>query len=430
MSGGFALIEGDVTLYDSAGIELAVEDATALPANTRGFIGVGYDGTNTRFIRVDSNGHQYVVSNQLPAALVGGRLDTNVGAWLGSTTPTVGQKVMAASVPVVVSSDQSAIPVSQSGTWTVQQGTPPWTVEGTDPDGSPPTENPVLTAGYDGTNVQTKLTDTAGRQRIVGAGSDGSPPVSDPVLLAGWDGTNVETLKTNSAGRVEEVLYDGAGNPVGVVLDGTLYRLQVDAKVAKGDDTSDLVHLDAIDTDTGVGRLKATIYSPGGDPVAFSSVSSAVNNDFAKNGGSPDLLVDGSVTPVKFSYAADATYDISVQEIHFTLVSNSVTFGSDYFGATSGPLTNGLLVQAVVNGGTTVNLYNMVQNESFVNFASPGGFTWIVSSKDLMSSAYVVGGGLVLKAGTSDEISVTVRDDIDSCGVYFRCYVKGNLLAV
>jgi hypothetical protein len=82
----------------------------------------------------------------------------------------------------------------------------------------------------------------------------------------------------------------------------------------------------------------------------------------------------------------------------------------------------------VVNGGTTVELYNMAQNESFVNFASPGGFTWVVSSKDLMSSAYVVGGGLVLKAGTSDEISVTVRDDIDSCGVYFRCYVKGNLL--
>jgi len=45
----------------------------------------------------------------LPAALVGGRLDSNIGAWLGSTAPTVAQKAMAASVPVVVASDQTAV---------------------------------------------------------------------------------------------------------------------------------------------------------------------------------------------------------------------------------------------------------------------------------------------------------------------------------
>ncbi|HEV8670945.1 MAG TPA: hypothetical protein VGS01_09455, partial [Candidatus Limnocylindria bacterium] len=68
-------------------------------------------------------------TGQLPAALVGGRLDANIGAWLGSTLPTVGQKVMASSLPVTIASDQAAFPVSQSGTWTVQQGTPPWTID-------------------------------------------------------------------------------------------------------------------------------------------------------------------------------------------------------------------------------------------------------------------------------------------------------------
>jgi len=179
----FTIVEGDVVVRSSDGIEMAVEDATALPADTRGFISVGYDGTNTRFIRVDSSGHQYVLSNQLPAALVGGRLDTNIGAWLGSTAPTVGQKVMASSIPVVLASDQSVIPVSQngtwtvqqgtppwevsqSGTWTVQQGTPPWAVEGTDANGAPPTENPVLVAGWDSTNVRIILTETDGTVRI------------------------------------------------------------------------------------------------------------------------------------------------------------------------------------------------------------------------------------------------------------------------
>jgi hypothetical protein len=47
------------------------------------------------------------IRDRLPALLVGGRLDTNIGAWLGSTAPTIGQKTMAQSVPVVLPSDQA-----------------------------------------------------------------------------------------------------------------------------------------------------------------------------------------------------------------------------------------------------------------------------------------------------------------------------------
>lgn len=54
------------------------------------------------------------LKGQLPAALVGGRLDANIGAWLGSTAPTVGAKVSANSVPVVIASDQAALDVSKA----------------------------------------------------------------------------------------------------------------------------------------------------------------------------------------------------------------------------------------------------------------------------------------------------------------------------
>lgn len=54
-------------------------------------------------------------SSQLPAALVGARLDTNTGAWLGSTAPTVGVKTMAESLPVVIASDQTPISITQAG---------------------------------------------------------------------------------------------------------------------------------------------------------------------------------------------------------------------------------------------------------------------------------------------------------------------------
>jgi len=273
--------------YSSESVEIGIKDATTLPANIRGFITVGVDGTTARFVSVDSSGRQVLVgagtagsptggvvsvqgvsggqalpisdgggsitidTSQLPAALVGGRLDANIGAWLGSTTPTVGQKVMAASIPVAVSSDQSAIPVSQSGTWTVQQGTPPWTVAGAAAHGSAPVGFPVLVAGYDGANVRTQLADTAGRQRVVGtvadgvavdgdpvrvagsdgtttrdlltdtggrqvavgAAADGAAPVGDPVLTAGYDGTNVQTELTDTAGRQRIVGAGGDGSP-------------------------------------------------------------------------------------------------------------------------------------------------------------------------------------------------------------------------
>ena len=52
-------------------------------------------------------------STQLPSALVGSRLDVNTGAWLGSTAPTVGQKAMTASLPVVLASDQSNVPTKE-----------------------------------------------------------------------------------------------------------------------------------------------------------------------------------------------------------------------------------------------------------------------------------------------------------------------------
>lgn len=67
-------------------------------------------GTPSDPIRTDPTGTttQPISATQLPAALVGGRLDTNLGAWLGSTAPTVGQKTAANSLPVTVASDQDA----------------------------------------------------------------------------------------------------------------------------------------------------------------------------------------------------------------------------------------------------------------------------------------------------------------------------------
>ena len=69
-------------------------------------------GAATSALQTTGNTSLSNIDGKLPAALVGGRLDVNTGAWLGSTAPTVGQKAMASSVPVVISSDQSSLPVT------------------------------------------------------------------------------------------------------------------------------------------------------------------------------------------------------------------------------------------------------------------------------------------------------------------------------
>lgn len=95
--------------------------------------------------------------------------------------------------------------------------------------------------------------------------------VTELVAIKGIDGIKkiVDALPIgdNWIGRIK--LGDGT-NLVGQVLDGAAYRLLAAAKVARG--ASGLVNLDAIDTTSGQGRLKATLYSPDGTAVSFGSV--------------------------------------------------------------------------------------------------------------------------------------------------------------
>lgn len=123
-------------LFTVSGVQMGVFDGQ--PATTSGLQGLvvlGSDGSNLHHIHTASDGTvrtdptgttaQPVSDNngsltvddgagslttdtpQLPGALVGGRLDTNTGSWLGSTAPTVGQKTMADSIPVVIPNDQT-----------------------------------------------------------------------------------------------------------------------------------------------------------------------------------------------------------------------------------------------------------------------------------------------------------------------------------
>jgi hypothetical protein len=68
--------------------------------------------------------------------------------------------------------------------------------------GANPSGNPVLIAGYDGTNVQDIATDTSGRAKVVGAAAAGTAIAGNPVQVGGSDGTNARALLQDQLGSV------------------------------------------------------------------------------------------------------------------------------------------------------------------------------------------------------------------------------------
>lgn len=81
---------------------------------------------------------------------------------------TFGQKAMAASTPMVIASDQTAVPVAMAANSYGGQ------VEGRAAAAAVPVGNPVWIAGWDGTNIRAILTDTLGRVIIAPSGSPSS----------------------------------------------------------------------------------------------------------------------------------------------------------------------------------------------------------------------------------------------------------------
>ena len=72
------------------------------------------------------------------------------------------------------------------------------------------------------------------------------------------------------------------------------------------------------------------------------------------NGGSPDMNVDGSITPVDFSYIVSGLFDAKWFRNFFDLQDGTQNFQPDNFGAISGGLTNGVDIITLREGVETI----------------------------------------------------------------------------
>lgn len=197
------------------------------------------------------------------------------------------------------------------------------------------------------------------------------------------------------------VIYDETSEqPIGVILDGTVYRLQVETTIAPGQ----------------------SVNIGGAVPDDVSQIF----REYCEDGGSEDLRVDGSSTPVDFEVNADPSDDILINEIRFLLTVNNFKERGDKFG-NGNALSNGILLQ-IRSNSIDRDLATIKISEHFREFFSPAGTTVDrTSSNDVVSAGLYLGGAIRLMGGSGDYVRVRIRDDLSGGDYkYFTCTVHGT----
>ena len=189
------------------------------------------------------------------------------------------------------------------------------------------------------------------------------------------------------------IVFNQDGYPVGTTLDGAIYRFQVESS-----------------------------FKPGLSFINGKSVPSnpqLIVSNKLEYSGSNNLLVDGS-TPITFKYNANATKDIYLYELRLVLVARSLHFIGTNFGAIT-TLTNGVNIEVMSNSVLTT-LATLKTNEDFLMFHSNNSIVINEAGpKDVISAGYLLGGAVVLKAGSSDYLGVVIQDDLTSTSfAYFQ----------
>ena len=138
----------------------------------------------------------------------------------------------------------------------------------------------------------------------------------------------------------------------------------------------------------------------------------ALELDFCKNGGSENMLVDGSVTPVEFSFSPSAGGKLSLQSLLIVFTADDFSFDGGSFGPNA-KLTNGILVDITIAAVNTP-IFNIKQNEDFLRV--PGRLPLVNNTgpKDVLGVSFSFGGVIQLDQAAGDKISVRVRDNLTS----------------
>jgi hypothetical protein len=168
------------------------------------------------------------------------------------------------------------------------------------------------------------------------------------------------------------------------------------------------------------GNLKVTTIGSDipSDPSAFVL-------EHAKNGGSENLRVDGSVTPVHFDIGPTVADEVwSIRELLLTFTADDFNFDGVSFGPNTA-LANGTSIK-IIKDAVETTVFTVKQNEDFLRVPGRTPLINNTGPKDVLGAALSFQ-GLVLNQADGDKVRVTVSDDLTSVKLK---YFTATLFAV
>lgn len=256
---------------------------------------------------------------QLTGSLVTGSINLTQ---VGSSNITLGQKLMATSLPVVLASDQSAIPVSQSGTWNIGTVTTLTGITNT------VTVSGSVTANA-GTNLNTSLlaleaggnlAATATSLNIMDDWDESDRAKVNPIVgQAGVQGASgVVTALTQRVVLATDVALPTGTNSIGQVTCNAGTNLNTSLLATAANQTTEITSLQLIDD---VVHATAAAYSKG---VVVGGIDT--NTQFQPFRSDKTTTMDAA-TVAKFATASTVfAYDGS---LNFNAMTGDVTNGLD-----------------------------------------------------------------------------------------------------
>lgn len=228
------------------------------------------------------------------------------------------------------------------------------------------------------------------------------------------------------------ILYDEAGNPVAVIHDNSIYRLETRSKLtgqiqAAGAEVPVTVIQDLIDSQETRLQTEARL-APGSSVTVGGAVPpnpAQMELSFLTDGGSESLLVDGSITPALFTFSPAVSTVLALQELLIVFTADDFSFDGNSFGPNAA-LANGIKFEVDI-GGVVTEIFNIKQNEDFIRV--PGRLPLVNNTgpKDVLGVSFSFGGVLKLVEAAGDQLIVTVRDDLTSVKLkYLTCTLYGS----
>lgn len=232
-------------------------------------------GTSTTPVRVDPTGTttQPVITTN--ASVIKAQLQDNAG-----TAVTLGQKTMASSLPVVIASDQTAIPASQSGTWTVRNQ---------DGSGNSLASSTTTPTGTEQSLIVRNI--PSGTQTVSGTVTANQGTAN--TIANGWpvkltDGTDTALVTTNGDVNVADISNNSGST--GAITIGT------SALIAAANGTSNLTNRKYLSV---YNNGSVTIYWGTSNAVTTSTGTPIVKNQqitFAVGTGTSIFLISGTAS--------------------------------------------------------------------------------------------------------------------------------------